>query len=385
MNTPILQHLLKAIISLLLSLLTVITVMAQQKTEKKDDTIRVKLFKSVDGKLIYSKDTVINAADHEKQMAAIRNLKFDEKTWKKLEASKTVLDSVKHMQLFRSPMAVKVLQDTALMHHLKDAKVYKLERTLHGDNTAVIFEKLKGATGDSFMLKAMKGDRFILGTDSLLGKHFKELRIDAAGKGFHMLHAGPDSSHVMIRVTGKDGVIIRDGNMLHAGDVATRYATSDKIRIETDESGKTTVYEVDEKGNKKEIDAYHFGKSGEKATVILLNRTKVEDITKEDKKALKEAGVKVEKSTKKELKIDNLSYYPNPSNGRFNVSFTLPDKGEATLKVLDSTGKEVYQEMISKPASLFEKQIDVSGFGKGIFYLQVAQNGKTLTKRLLVQ
>ncbi|MBC5772946.1 T9SS type A sorting domain-containing protein [Pontibacter sp. KCTC 32443] len=385
MNTPILQHLLKLIISLILSLLPILTLMAQQKTEKKDNTVRVKMFKSVDGKFVYSKDTVINAADHEAQIAALKNLKFDEKTWTKLEASKIVIDSIKGLHMFRTPMAFKVLQDTAMMHRLKDAKVYKFERKLDGEKGAILFETLKGAKGDSFMLKAMKGDKFILHADSLLGTRFKTMNIDADGKAIHILQAGSDSSHVIVRVMGKDGMIIRNGDMVHAGDFSTRYATSDKIKIETDESGKTTVYEIDEKGSKKEIDAYHFGRSGQKSTVILLNRTKVEDITKEDKKALKEAGIKVEKSAKKELKIENLSYYPNPSSGRFNVSFTLPDKEPATLRVLNSVGKQVYQEQITKPATLFEKQIDISSYGKGIYYLQVEQGGRTLTKRLLVQ
>jgi len=385
MSTPILQNLLKLIISLILSLLPILTLTAQQKTGKKDDTVKIKMFKSVDGKLIYTKDTVVNAADYEKEMAAIKNIKFDEKTWKKLDASKVSLDSIKAVHVMRSPMLYKTLQDTAIVRRLKEAKVYKFENGKDGEKRAIFFETLKGAKGDSFMLKAMKGEKFIVRMDSLMDKKFKTMHLDSDGQSIHVFQRGADSSHVMIRVSGENGMIIRNGDVVHAGDFSSRYSTSNKIKIETDESGKTTVYEIDEKGNKKEIDAYHFGKSGEKSTVILLNRTVVEDITKEDKKALKDAGVKVEKSAKKELKVDNLSYYPNPNNGRFNVSFSLPDKGEAIVRVLDSVGKEVYQEKISNPTQLYEKQLDVSNYGKGIFYLQVVQNGRTLTKRLLIQ
>lgn len=391
MSTPILQNLLKIIISLLLALVPFYTLLAQSKPKKEaPKTVRVKMFKSVDGKLIYSKDTVINAADHEKQLKALRSVEFDAKTWKQLEPSKIFIDSLKESISLRMPTAISYSThlDTAALRK-KGVKLYKMDRTISEEEKAMLFERINGATGDSFLLKALKDEKIMfLNTDSSRVRHFKELKFEGgSGKAFSIVHAGPgsDSAHVMISISRPEGLIIRDGNELQPGEVTARYTTSEKIKIETDESGKTTVYEIDAKGNKKEIDAYHFGKTGEKATVILLRKSKVEAITKEDKKALKEAGVKVEKSSKKELKIENLSYYPNPSNGRFNISFTLLEEQPASVRVLNSVGKEIYLEKIANPKTLFEKQIDISNYGKGTYYLQVEQGGKTLTKRLLVQ
>ncbi|MBB6610743.1 T9SS type A sorting domain-containing protein [Pontibacter sp. Tf4] len=390
MNLSILQHFFKLAISLLLALLPVYSLLAQDtKKEQKPEKMRVKVLKYENGDLIYSSDTVISAADHEKHMKALR--KLDAVDWKKLDGMKGKVDSLYANKKLREleTISYRIAGDTALMGKIKEVRVLR-GKAMSDDERALLFERLETIKGDSFIVKALNGAKVMtLHGDSLQNKHIQELIVKGKpGRAFSIMGPGDgsDSTHTIVRITGPEGVRMQGKHaIVYPGDIKARYSTSDKIRIETDETGKTTVYEIDGKGNKKEIDAYHFGRSGEKSTVILMDRTRIERITEDDKKTLKEAGVKVEKSEKKELKIEDLSYYPNPSSGQFNVSFTLLEKGQATIKVLNSAGKQVYQEKLDKNARQYAKQLDLTGMGTGIFYLQVEQNGRTLTKRLLVK
>lgn len=72
---------------------------------------------------------------------------------------------------------------------------------------------------------------------------------------------------------------------------------------------------------------------------------------------------------------------PNPSNGRFNISF----KGsveESVIRIMDAQGKIVYHE-ISKDAS-FEKQVDLSSHAKGVYYLHLTSGKNTYTRHLVI-
>lgn len=58
---------------------------------------------------------------------------------------------------------------------------------------------------------------------------------------------------------------------------------------------------------------------------------------------LKEAGI----STKKrELKVDDLTFSPNPNNGKFNLSFALEEKKAVTINIYDINGNIVYSETL---------------------------------------
>ncbi|NEM99207.1 T9SS type A sorting domain-containing protein [Pontibacter burrus] len=389
MNLSILQHLLKLAINLLLALLPVYSLLAQDaKKQDKPEKMRVKVLKYENGDLVYSSDTLINAEDHEKHMKALR--KLDSIDWKKLDGFKVRVDSLYPSKKLREleTIGYRIAADTTLMGKVKEV------RMLHGKAMSekerkMLFERIETIKGDSFIVRALNGAKVMTLRGDSLNKNVRELIVNGKpGRAFSIISSGDgsDSAHTIVRIAGPEGVRVHGKHAIgYSGDVKARYSTSDKIKIETDETGKTTVYEIDGKGNKKEIDAYHFGRSGEKSTVILLDKTRIERITEDDKKTLKEAGVKVEKSEKKELKIDNLSYYPNPSSGRVNLSFSLPEKGQATIKVLNSAGKQVYQEKLDKNTRQYDKQLDLTGKGTGIFYLQVEQNGRTLTKRLLIK
>jgi len=102
----------------------------------------------------------------------------------------------------------------------------------------------------------------------------------------------------------------------------------------------------------------------------------LEDINAEDEEVFS-----LESS--KELKLDEFNFYPNPSNGTFNLQFLGKDR-PTTVKVTDIKGKEIYAEDLQDFGGSYDKEINLSGLKKGIYLLQVVQGSKAVNKKIVI-
>jgi hypothetical protein len=93
----------------------------------------------------------------------------------------------------------------------------------------------------------------------------------------------------------------------------------------------------------------------------------------------------IESSIKNNLDASQLSYFPNPSNGKFHLKFTLSPKVDVTVKVMDILGKEVYKEKIMDFNGVYDNLIDLTGKEKGIYVLQILQKKKMLSRKILIE
>lgn len=88
--------------------------------------------------------------------------------------------------------------------------------------------------------------------------------------------------------------------------------------------------------------------------------------------------------TDNELDLEEFRAYPNPTFGNLNVQF----RGDAiptTVRVVDSSGKVVYEESLRNFDGYYNKQLDISGGALGTLILSVTQDGKaTATPVILV-
>ena len=69
--------------------------------------------------------------------------------------------------------------------------------------------------------------------------------------------------------------------------------------------------------------------------------------------------------------------YPNPSNGSFNLNL---GKGQWDVKVYDITGRKVYESRMEGRSVL-----DLGQCQKGLYFLKVTGDGKTLTTKIMIQ
>lgn len=84
--------------------------------------------------------------------------------------------------------------------------------------------------------------------------------------------------------------------------------------------------------------------------------------------------------------VKALSVYPNqPFNGRLNVTFQTPEKGDVTIVVTDVAGKEVARERVKDFSGKYVGQIDLKkSADKGTYFLTVTQGNDGAVKRLVV-
>lgn len=105
-------------------------------------------------------------------------------------------------------------------------------------------------------------------------------------------------------------------------------------------------------------------------------------LTDEEKALLEEKGVK---GLDNELKLDDLSTFPNPSNGFFRIHFDVPENGDLNVDVHDASGEKVYEEKITGFKGKYERTLDLSDKASGNYFLVITQNGKATSRKLVKQ
>jgi hypothetical protein len=94
------------------------------------------------------------------------------------------------------------------------------------------------------------------------------------------------------------------------------------------------------------------------------------------KKLMKEKGSKT---------IHGLKGEPNqPFNGKLNVEFTAPEKGNITIAVTDVNGKEIASDVVKDFQGDYLGQIDLKKAGAGIYFLRVTQGNDGAVRRVKV-
>jgi len=80
------------------------------------------------------------------------------------------------------------------------------------------------------------------------------------------------------------------------------------------------------------------------------------------------------------------SLYPNPSHGALNISFSLPESSDVTLRIIDATGQQVGNNHSWNAEGIGKHQysIDLTGLSSGIYYCRMETNKTSQTKKLVV-
>lgn len=225
-----------------------------------------------------------------------------------------------------------------------------------------------------------------------------------------------DEDHVIIRrMAGEEGPHEKemhvffsddeDADLHFEGDNTFMFKSSgDDKDMEFKAGEHTFEIKKDDEGNVmvikdgKVIEDFEFGESGaiegdnvflfksddgdEKRTVIKrvkVRKIHVKEISKKDTEL-----AKLELKGSKELNVDGLNYYPNPSEGALNLAF----KGEARateIKITDINGKVVHQDVMPDFEGVFDKTIDLSTQPSGIYVLQIIQGNRALNKKLVIE
>jgi hypothetical protein len=90
------------------------------------------------------------------------------------------------------------------------------------------------------------------------------------------------------------------------------------------------------------------------------------------------AGLSVE-----ENELDNLSIYPNPNNGEFNIGFNPKSGNDITIEVYDIRGRAIFTNVYNN-TSRFEEVIRLNNAQSGVYLLTIADGSQKVTKKIIV-
>lgn len=81
----------------------------------------------------------------------------------------------------------------------------------------------------------------------------------------------------------------------------------------------------------------------------------------------------------------NLTIYPNPSDGVFNVNFEEQTSENVELVVTDISGKLVNRTQLKNASGIYNSKIDLSNQPKGIYILSINGDNTVVNRRLIVK
>ena len=83
--------------------------------------------------------------------------------------------------------------------------------------------------------------------------------------------------------------------------------------------------------------------------------------------------------------ITNFDVYPNPSKDIFNISFVSEEVQNLEVKVLNMIGEVVYTEGLESFVGEYTKQINLSSYTKGVYFLEITTNTGVVNKKIVLQ
>ncbi len=100
---------------------------------------------------------------------------------------------------------------------------------------------------------------------------------------------------------------------------------------------------------------------------------------------VEEFGKKAQVKSSEKLKLDDLSYYPNPAvNGKFKLKFKVELAGELEIKIYNLDGKTIFNRYFENFGGQFSETIDLSQQKAGVYLLEINKEGKRLTRKIAI-
>jgi hypothetical protein len=144
-----------------------------------------------------------------------------------------------------------------------------------------------------------------------------------------------------------------------------------------DQNTKDLVFKLDENSP---LEVKEFTTADGKKVKIIFRKV---EVIKEVKTTENAAQNGKSEEVLADNKIQNLNLYPNPSGGKFNLKFDLPERGNANIGIYDMQGNKVYEDEV-RNVRQYDQAVDLQTQKAGIYVLRISQNGKVYTRQIQV-
>lgn len=82
--------------------------------------------------------------------------------------------------------------------------------------------------------------------------------------------------------------------------------------------------------------------------------------------------------------VSEFNVYPNPNNGEFTVTFNSDNNYEATLKVYDLTGREVFAKALNVEEYVNQTNIQLNNLETGVYLIELSDGNTRSVKKVMI-
>ncbi len=84
------------------------------------------------------------------------------------------------------------------------------------------------------------------------------------------------------------------------------------------------------------------------------------------------------------FELDNLSIYPNPNKGQFNIVFDNAASEQVGIQIFDLSGRSVFNQSY-ETASSFNQNINLNNVSSGMYLVNIVDGDRTITKKIIIE
>ena len=85
-----------------------------------------------------------------------------------------------------------------------------------------------------------------------------------------------------------------------------------------------------------------------------------------------------------EFELSEISVYPNPTNGQFRLAFDT-DAQPLSVRVTSADGKDLFRDERPSFDGIYDETIDLSDQPAGMYFVEIRQRDRAVTKQIIIQ
>lgn len=196
---------------------------------------------------------------------------------------------------------------------------------------------------------------------------------------------GPTESFTIKSLNGQEGtpkikkIIVNDPSGKADSEEISRRLNVELKDLEEEMKGKEGQHkmifintECEKKGDKEDV---------KETKIIIIKKVMISEPSAEDSKMLnKQTGISDEK-----LQVENMKFFPNPNDGKFNLEFQVTSKGDTELNILNMEGKSIYNENLKNFSGQYSNAINISDQPKGVYFVKIKQGKHAQVKKIVLE
>ncbi len=203
--------------------------------------------------------------------------------------------------------------------------------------------------------------------------------IDMVGgeSGNVWVHDG-DSDPSVIVMTGENGEIDQE-KVEKLKSMVDEGASKEEIMNELgmDDNGENVFLSIDKT---IEVEVENGVKAGSETVVVVIKKFELKEVEESElPKSMKQGFSIQEKGL-----LSDISFYPNPNNGEFNLRGQVNKDLPVEVLITDMDGREVLSERIAGHGGSIDYKIDIREKSTGMYLVRLSQNGEGVVKKIVV-